>query len=102
MKFLFQLNVFKGEHIHKLTGKKEKVIETELYDEQGTKLDRDEAIGKLRGTWNQIYKTGKKELTPIGSGDWKEDKIEDIQKEYRERREKIEKKKERFGKKGRK
>ena len=76
------------EHINKLSGKKEKVIETELYDGQGTKLGKEEAIGNLRETWHHIYKTGKKELTPIGSGDWKEEKIEDIHKEYRDRREK--------------
>ena len=34
------------------------------------------------------YKTGKKELTPKGSEDWKEEKIEDIHKEYRDRTEK--------------
>ena len=76
------------EHINKLSGKKEKVIETELYDGQGTKLGKEEAIGNLRETWHHIYKTGKKELTPIGSGDWKEEKIEDIHREYRDRREK--------------
>ena len=73
-----------------------------MYDEQGTKLDREEAIGKLRETWYQIYKTGEKELTPIGSGDWKEDKIEDIKKEYRKRMEKDREEKGKIWKEGKK
>ena len=76
------------EHINKLSGKKSKVKEIKIYSKEGNLLEKNDVIKDIKDTWHEIYKSGRKELTPIQSGTWKEQEIESIEQEYRERREK--------------
>lgn len=78
----------KWEHIHKLAGKKEKVEEIFQMYKDGEKISEKEGREGIRKVWDKIYKTGKKELTPIHSGQWSEGDVERTEEEYRERREK--------------
>ena len=84
----------KWEHINMLTGRKQKAgKDTELYDEQGRKLEIQEGRQKIRETWGDIYKTEVLNITPIDSKAWDVGDIEKTKEEYRERRdrERIEK-----------
>ena len=54
----------------------------------GEKISEEEGREGIRKVWDKIYKTGKKELTPIHSGQWSEGDVERTEEEYRERREK--------------
>ena len=75
------------EHIEKLTDKKERANKgTEMYDTNSKIMSETEARKGIKETWNEIYKTGKKDLTPIYSGDWKEADIGKTYNEYQEKR----------------
>ena len=50
-------------------------------------MSPEEAKKEIRGTWKQIYKTDEKERNPIYSNAWNSDDIENINEEYRRRRE---------------
>ena len=77
------------EHIEKLTDKKERANKgTEMYDTNSKIMSETEARKGIKETWNEIYKTGKKDLTPIYSGDWKEADIGKTYNEYQEKRRK--------------
>ena len=76
------------EHINKLTGRKQKAgNNTDLYDSEGKKLQKEEGKKGIRQTWREIYKTGRKELTPIYSKKWSRDEIPKTTSEYEQRRE---------------
>ncbi len=73
----------KWEHINKLTGRKQKAgNNTDLYDSEGKKLQKEEGKQGIRQTWSEIYKTGRKELTPIYSKKWSRDEIPKTTSEY--------------------
>ena len=77
------------EHIHKLTGQKEKAKNTsDMYDTEGKKMGEKEGREGIIKTWNSIYKTGRFELSPIHSGHWVENEIAKLEEEYAINREK--------------
>ena len=77
------------EHIEKQTDKKERANKgTEMYNTNSKIMSETEARKGIKETWNEIYKTGKKDLTPIYSGEWKEADIGKTYNEYQEKRRK--------------
>ena len=53
----------------------------EVY-EDGNKLGTEEAKDKLVNFWKKLFESEKKELTPLNSGKWHENRIEEITEIY--------------------
>ena len=82
-------------HINKLSGRKQKDKDILDIYENGEKLGEIQAKEKIKEVWGNLFKAGRRELTPIHSGVWGPGKIEETMKKYeiqnREAREKGEK-----------
>ena len=65
-------------HINKLSERDQRDKDILEVYEDGKKLRIEEAKNKLGNFWQKLFESEKKELTPLNSGKWNENKIEEI------------------------
>ena len=70
--------------IDKLSGRDRKENVLEVY-ENGEKVGRAEAKRRLTEDWGEQFKLQNKELTPLHSGEWRRERIEEIENLYEEK-----------------
>jgi len=79
-------------HINKLSGRDQRDKDMLEVYEDGNKLRIKEAKDKLVNFWKKLFESEKKELTPLNSGNWHENRIEEITEIYEKENDKTRKK----------